>query len=160
MRDVGIVLVMPAHKRDSDASPATLLVDPCLTKPLGSSNRYEVVSPAFCIRSNRATLQTNTVVHIQHYVSLKSEDDCKDMIFLYAYPKAEHGKNQIVYAFKELSWVTGKFEVGSQIGEISLNQFGFLLVVAKRVSGKGSKNLVHNYVCIYIILLRIRELYM
>ena len=101
-------------------------VHPCLPEPFVLPADYEAASPVYLIQPV-GKIHTDVTVFIQHCASLRSEEDCRNMRFLSASPTSQE--------FTEISGVTGKFKKGSQIGEISLKELGFLVVANGKAKG-------------------------
>ena len=62
---------------------------------------YKLASPTYLIQLiTKGKLQNNVIVHIQHYVSLESKQDCEDMAFLVAGTTPKYRESNPVYAFR------------------------------------------------------------
>ena len=84
-------------------------------------------SPAYLIQpARRATMKKDVTVRIHHHADLRTEEDCKDMVFLSANPTPHKSSN--VYRFEKNERVRGCFRVGDPVGEIKLRHFCLIKV--------------------------------
>ena len=126
MADVGVSLSI--QQELDHIEKLEFSVRPCLTGPFVLPADYEAASPVYLIQAV-GEIHTDVTVYvcIHHCASLRSEEDCRNMRFLSASPTSQ--------VLTEISEVTGKFKKGSQIGEISLKELGFLVVANGKAKG-------------------------
>ena len=125
MADVGVSLSI--QQALDPVEKLEFSVRPCLTGPFVLPADYEAASPVYLIQpSTGGEIHIHVTVCIHHCVSLKSEEDCRNMRFLSASPTSQ--------VFTE---VTGKFKKGSQIGEIALKEIGLLQLLVANRKAKG-----------------------
>ena len=130
MEDVGLSLSI---QRPLDhVEKLEFMVHPCLAGPFVLPADYAAVSPVYLIQPITAgEIHTDVTVCIHHCASLKSEEDCRNIRFL----SANQEDGSPTYTFTEMNGVVEKFKEGSQIGEMTINEFGFFAVAIR--GGKG-----------------------
>ena len=94
-----------------------VFVHPCVTGSFILPDGYKPASPAYLIQPiTKGKLQNNVIVHIQHYVSQESKEDCEDMAFLVAGTTPKYRESNPVYAFQKIEGEDGAFNVGDRFG--------------------------------------------
>ena len=126
MADVGVSLSI--QQPLDHGEKLEFKVHPCLAGPFVLPADYKAVSPVYLIQpSTGGEIHTDVTVCIYHCASLKSEEDCKNMRFL----SASQEEGSPTYTFTEMNGVAEKFKERNQIGEITVNEFGFFAVANK-----------------------------
>ena len=118
---MGISLHVP-----KDSLNVELNIHPCFTGSFELPDEYESASPAYLILHNEVDFQIDVTVRMHHYANLESEEDCEDMVFLFASSAPEYRDSHPVYTFKEICGSKGIFKPGDQVGEVSLQHFSFV----------------------------------
>ena len=130
--DVGISINIPEGSISPDES-VDLLIQPCFSGSFEIPEDMEPASPAYLIEtSKQIVLKKPFTVRIQHSAKLQTEEDCKTMVFLRASSDPEYRGSDPIYVFREKEGAGGKFNEGSQFGEVALTHFSFLRPCKKR----------------------------
>jgi hypothetical protein len=98
-----------------------------LSGPFELPDDYEAASPAYLIQVN-SPLQTSVTLQMEHFTSLRSEEDCEMMSFLSADATPRYGHPKPVYAFKEIKGAKGIFKPSTRIGTIVMDHFSFVII--------------------------------
>ena len=131
--DTGISLSIPEQALSSTKEDVDLLIHPCFNGPFELPAGYESASPAYLIQpSRRVTFQKDTTLSIHHYTSLRSEEECEEMVFLSASPAPQYRHSKPVYIFKEIIQSKGTFTPNSHIGKVALKSFCIIGAARKR----------------------------
>ena len=131
--DVGVSLqaaVVPEEATE-------VMVRPCLAGPFVLPAGYRAASPIYFIQqSNDEELQdlVDLVVSVQHYFSLKIQEDLSSMKFFLI--STDDMVSNSSYSFEEITDNAGTFERESGRGEIVLKKLGFLVIATRAEKGK------------------------
>ena len=131
MNFVGVSVSIPKQELDQ-GSQMEVFVHPCVTGSFILPDGYKPASPAYLIRPiTKGKLQNHVIVHIEHYVSLESKEDCEDMAFLVAGTTPKYRESNPVYAFRKIEGEDGAFNVGDRFGTFALKSFNLIQVVRR-----------------------------
>ena len=130
LEDVGISVFIPENSLSIEEEFLDLSIHPCFSGPFELPDGYESASPTYLItHSKRVTFSKDVTVRMHHYACLKSEEDCKDMVFLSASSTPVYRESSAaVYVFRKIQGAMGIFKPGDQVGEISLRHFCFIKI--------------------------------
>ena len=135
--DMGISVLIPEDSVSPDES-LDMVIQPSFSGSFEMPEDTEPASPAYLIEISKETeLRKAIIVRMQHYASLESDNDCKDMVFLRANSDPEYRGSNPVYVFKEVEGIEVKYRVddaGYQVGEIALKQFCWLRIGKKGIN--------------------------
>ena len=158
LHDIGVLVHVPEHSLSSTEEAVKLHIQPCFNGPFELPSEYDSASPTFLIHPSRSVdFKKDITVKIHHHVSLQSEEDCEDMVFLSASSTPEYRESHPVYTFKKISGVKTVFRPGDQVGEIALKHF-CLIRNGKRkrkvknsdTTSKKHQGTYKNYYCYYV----------
>lgn len=113
---IGVAFSIPPGAVVSEEEPLQLAVRPCLTGLFKPPEQYQLTSPSYHV-SLSSELTEDIEMVLYHFVSLKTEDDCKRMTFLSA-PGAPTSDG---YRFKVIEG--GVFHMNENFGTIRLRHF-------------------------------------
>ena len=106
LEEVGISVFIP---EEEFLDPS---IHPCFSGPFELPDSYESASPTYLITlSRRVTSSKDVTVRMYHYACLKSEKDCKDMVFFSASSTPVYREsNRPVYIFRKIQGAKGIFK--------------------------------------------------
>ena len=123
--DAGISIDIPEGSISPDES-VNLLVQPSFSGSFKIPEDMVPASPAYLIEtSKQIVLKKPFTVRMQHSAKLKTEEDCKNIVFLRASSDPEYRGSDPVYVFREVEGARGTFNEGSQFGEVALTHFSW-----------------------------------
>ena len=135
----GISLSIPEQALGSSERGVDLLIHPCFSGPFELPAGYESVSPAYLIQpSRRVNFHKDATLQIHHYASLRSDEDCEEMVFLSASLTPQYQESKPVYIFEEIKQSKGSFRPNSQVGEIKLRHYCLKKIARKRKASSQS----------------------
>lgn len=110
-----------------------LTVQPCLAGPFELPDQYQLVSPTYHVSATCAFAKDIEMV-VYHSVELKSEDDCKQMVFVSAPSAPTLRKDQPRYKFTVLEG--GVFDQNESFGAINLRHFCHIAICSTKPPGR------------------------
>ena len=103
-----------------------LLIQPSFSGSFEIPEDMEPASPAYLIEtSEQIVLKKPLMMKMQHSFKLRSQEDCKNIMFLRASSDPEYRGSNPVYVFKEVEDIRGTFTIKSQFGEVALTNFSW-----------------------------------
>ena len=160
--DMGISVLIPKDSVSPDES-LDIVIQPSFSGSFEMPEDTEPASPAYLIEISKETeLRKAIIVRMQHYANLKSDNDCKDMVFLRANSDPEYRGSNPVYVFKEVEGIEVKYSVddaGYQVGEIALKQFSWWRIGKKKTEGIDIFMLVIISNTVLLVAKEIKKLY-
>ena len=141
LEEIGISLVFPEGALQPSEKPLEIVIHPAIGCPLQLPEGYAPASPVYFIElMGSVTFLKNIDVHIQHWVKLTSDSDCKDMGIFTSKSAPFYDEGRPVYRFSKLQG-RAVFSPHNSVGRIELSHFCALTV--------GSASKAGNSVCLY-----------
>ena len=142
---MGISISVPENSLSHTDDDVNLHIQSCFSGPFELPSTYDSASPAFLIHlSRRVDFQKDVTVKIRHHVSLQSEEDCEDMVFLSASSTPENRESQPVYTFKTICGTKTVFRPGRQMGKIALRHFCLIKAGKRKRSSSKTTSKKHK----------------
>lgn len=127
--DIGISLSIPEETLIASEQDVNLLIHPCFSGPFELPPGYKSASPAYLIEpSRKVQIQRDVTLQMHHYARLQNKEDCDEMAFLSASPTPQYQNSKPVYVFSLFKPSKGTFRPNSQVGEIAIQHFCFVMI--------------------------------
>ena len=141
LEETGISLVFPEGALQPSEKPLEIVIRPAIGCPLQLPDGYAPASPVYFIEHRGSvTFLKNVDVHIQHWVKLTSDSDCKDMGIFMSKSAPFYDEGRPVYRFSKLQG-RAVFSPHNSVGRIELSHFCALAV--------GSASKAGNFACLH-----------
>ena len=138
IHNLGITLSV--DQKESNVKSMEMAIYPCLTGPFIFPADYKAVSPAYFLKAT-SEFHCDIKAYVQHFASLKSDEDCQDMKFLSANLNPLYKEGKPLYLFSEIKEATKLFSVGSHIGEVIVKESGLVITA----NSKGITVCLYRY---------------
>ena len=148
-RDIGLKLSVPEGAiQDEVNAPAQVEVHPCLRGPFKMPPGYEATSPIYMIKK-QCKFQKDIKMEIEHFASLKSTEDCEEMVFITAKSTPSYQGSHPVYNLQEVQddGSHSRFTTGEQVGVITFRELqpgplGTARKSTKQTQGTQAKSII------------------
>ena len=158
LEEVGISLIFPEGALQPSEKPLEIVIRPAIGCPLELPDGYAPASPVYFIEHRGSvTFLKNIDVHIQHWVKLTSDSDCKDMaIFTSKSVPNFYEEGRPVYRFSK---VQGKavFSLHNSVGRIEVSRFCALTVGSASKAGNANHSLLYSCRSYYSIVCTVAD---
>lgn len=143
--ELGISISIPENSIGHEEI-VEVVIQPSFSGAFAAPMSMEPVSPAYFIRArNDAKLEKDVTVRIQHYASIETEKDFKDLVFMRANSASSYWGPLFgsIYIFHEVDGKNVKFSLeNGQFGEVKTNHFSaFMIWRRKKKKGKCIQSL-------------------
>ena len=125
--DIGVTIDIPPGAVSEQAT-TDVSVWPCLSGPFEIPDGIDLASPFYLATAHgpRFKFTQGIKLSLQHFINLKTPEDCKEMVFLSAPSTPSYTRSKPTYLFREIQ--KGTFTVGSQVATIFAEHFCFVVV--------------------------------
>lgn len=132
LEDVGVTIDIPPGAVSEQAA-VDVFVHPSLSGPFEIPDGIDLASPLYLV--GPAFKFTREIkLSLQHFINLKTSEDCKEMTFLSAPSAPKYIGSTPTYKLREIQIRKGNFTIGEQVATIFLKHFCFVAIGRKHNS--------------------------
>ena len=107
-------------------------VQPCFGGPTNMPKGCSKASPVYMMHDSNPSLKRRARIAIHHQISIESTEDRDNMVFLQGSNVPRNESSRMMYDFSIIQGGNASFEIGSNTGQITVDNLSQSLCIATR----------------------------